>query len=172
MNWKEHIQAPDSKPTPPQTAPDSSALASDTEHQNLFCSWTTLSKVQVDHFKPPSSLVWGIQLSYSHLSQAQQKRKTVVCFLLASQISLVSSSHAAACSILPATLQKLYSARGNIIWNNQTPIFSALPHHFCPLLKAKGWWTQLFPLMREEAQQYIKDAQNKQQSKNSKALQN
>lgn len=56
MNWKECIQAPDSKPAPTHTAPYSGASASDIEHQNPFCSWTALSKAQVGHFKPPPSL--------------------------------------------------------------------------------------------------------------------
>lgn len=60
------------------TAPDSHALASDIEHENLFCSRAALSKVQVGHFKPPPSLVRGIKLSYSHLPQAQPKRRAAV----------------------------------------------------------------------------------------------
>lgn len=44
MNRKEHIQAPNSKPTPPHILLlTHCALASDTEPQNLFCPWTTLN---------------------------------------------------------------------------------------------------------------------------------
>lgn len=47
MNWKEHIQAPHSKPTPPHTAADSRA-----QHQTWVLSTRTCSPHRLLKVKP------------------------------------------------------------------------------------------------------------------------